>query len=93
MDCRNRQTMTASPAKPGGLPISLAGRAYAELKDVSVNVFKSACVTASPKSNPLLFCGAQRERKTALLTATPDAAEKAKIILILRESHPAMITR
>ena len=23
MDCRNRQTMTASPAKPGGLPISL----------------------------------------------------------------------
>jgi hypothetical protein len=23
MDCRNRQTMTASPAKPGGLPLTL----------------------------------------------------------------------
>jgi hypothetical protein len=25
MDCRNRQTMTASPAKPGGLPLTLGG--------------------------------------------------------------------
>jgi hypothetical protein len=30
MDCRNRQTMTASPAKPGGLPLTLGVAVPAE---------------------------------------------------------------